>query len=559
MLRQLVIRDIVLIEQLDLACPQGLSVLTGETGAGKSILLDAFALALGGRGDGSLVRAGAKQGQVTALFELADDHPARELAALQGLSIEGDLILRRVQIADGRSRAYVNDQPVSGAALRALSASLVEIHGQHDERALIDPDHHRSLLDAYGGLETAAASVAAVHKAMRAAQSAVNAERDRLETLRRERAYFEHARDELDKLSPQLGEEAALAEARQRMMQAEKVVADIAEAHDALTGQGSPVAMLAALTRRLERRGAQAPELVAAPVAAMEAVLRAFDDAQAHLEESLRRAEFDPHELESTETRLFALRGAARKFNVTCDLLPATAAGFIEALDRIDASEAALRDLSARYDALAQDFAQQAQALSERRISAADRLDHAVNAELPPLKLERANFMTQVAATPESGGEHGYDRVEFWVSTNPGTKPGPLMKIASGGELSRFMLALKVALAERGSAPTLVFDEIDSGAGGAVADAIGQRLASLARNVQVLAVTHAPQVAARARQHWRISKDEVADGARVATKVALLDASGRREEIARMLAGSRITEEARAAATRLLEGALSVE
>ncbi len=559
MLRQLVIRDIVLIEQLDLACPQGLSVLTGETGAGKSILLDAFALALGGRGDGALVRAGARQGQVTALFELADDHPARELAAMQGLSVEGDLILRRVQIADGRSRAYVNDQPVSGTALRALSASLVEIHGQHDERALIDPDHHRSLLDAYGGLEATAAAVAAVHKAMKAAQGALSDERERLETLRRERAFLEHARNELDALSPQPGEEAVLAEARQRMMQAEKVVADIAEAHDALTGHGSPVAMLAALTRRLERRGVQAPELVAAPVAAMEAVLRAFDEAQTHLEESLRRAEFDPRELESTETRLFALRAAARKFSVTCDLLPATAAGFIEALDKIDASEAALRDLTARHDALAKDYAQQAEALSQRRLSAASLLDHAVNAELPPLKLERAKFMTQVASYPDAGGEHGYDRVEFWVSTNPGTKPGPLMKIASGGELSRFMLALKVALAERGSAPTLVFDEIDSGAGGAVADAIGQRLASLARSVQVLAVTHAPQVAARARQHWRISKDEVADGARVATKVALLDASGRREEIARMLAGSHITEEARAAASRLLDGALSVE
>lgn len=559
MLRHLVIRDIVLIEQLDLACLQGLSVLTGETGAGKSILLDAFALALGGRGDGSLVRAGARQGQVTALFELADGHPAREIAAAQGLVVEGDLILRRVQMADGRSRAYINDQPVSGAAMRALSESLVEIHGQHDERALVEPDHHRSLLDAYGGLEAAAADVAAVYRAMRGADAAVIAETTRLEGLRRERDYYEHARDELDALSPQRGEEAALAEARQRMMQAEKVVADIAEAHDALTGHGSPVAMLAALTRRLERRGVQAPELIAAPVAAMEAVLQAFDEAQARLEDSLRLAEFDPHELESTEARLFGLRGAARKYNVSCDQLPATAASFIEALDQIDAGEASLRDLKARHHALAQDYALQAQRLSERRAAAATGLDNAVNAELPPLKLERASFMTQVASTPEAGGEHGYDRVEFWVSTNPGTKPGPLMKIASGGELSRFMLALKVALAERGSAPTLVFDEIDSGAGGAVADAIGQRLASLAGKVQVLAVTHAPQVAARARQHWRISKSEVADGARVETRVALLDAEGRREEIARMLAGSRITEEARAAATRLLEGALNLE
>ncbi len=559
MLRHLVIRDIVLIEQLDLACPSGLSVLTGETGAGKSILLDAFALALGGRGDGALVRVGAKQGQVTALFDLADDHPARQIATEQGLTIEGDLILRRVQMADGRSRAYVNDQPVSGAALRALSASLVEIHGQHDERALVEPAHHRALLDAYGGLEPAAVSVAELYRAMRSAEAAVITETARLETLRRERDYLEHARDELDTLSAQQGEEVALAEARQRMMQAEKVVADIAEAHDALTGHGSPVAMLSALTRRLERRGAQAPDLVTAPVAAMEAVLRAFDEAQARLEDSLRRAEFDPQELESTEARLFALRGAARKYNVSCDQLPATAVGFIEALDRIDAGEALLRDLKARHLALAQEYALQAQALSERRVAAAVRLDSAVNAELPPLKLERASFITQVVSTPDAGSEQGYDRVEFWVATNPGTKPGPLMKIASGGELSRFMLALKVALAERGSAPTLVFDEIDSGAGGAVADAIGQRLASLARNVQVLAVTHAPQVAARARQHWRISKDDVADGARVATSVEVLDSAGRREEIARMLAGSRITEEARAAATRLLEGALSLE
>ena len=555
MLSRLSIRDIVLIERLDIDFAAGLSVLTGETGAGKSILLDAFALALGSRGDASLVRHGAEQGQVTAAFDVEPRHPALALIAANGIETEDGLILRRVQLSDGRTRAFVNDQPVSVQVLRALGSALVEIHGQHDERALVDIATHRHLLDAYGSLESDAAAVGDAWRARRAAEGAVASHRARVEAAKREADWLRHTVDELSKLAPESGEETALAEKRAAMGQAEKIAEDLRDAHDAVSGDRSPIAALSAAVRRLERRRAQAPALVEPTVKALDAALNALHDASGHLDAALVAANHDPRELERIEERLFALRAAARKYNVAVDNLAALAATSAADLAVLDAGaeelvrlEAAARDAELAY-------AKAAQALSAARVKAAAKLDKAVTAELKPLKLERARFTTDFVTDAAAAGPDGIDRVEFWVQTNPGTKPGPLMKVASGGELARFLLALKVVLADRGSAPTLVFDEIDTGAGGAVADAIGLRLARLAANVQVVAVTHAPQVAARADRHYVISKDTLARGKRVATSITEVAAERRREEIARMLAGAEITDEARKAAERLIKAA----
>ena len=555
MLVHLSIRDIVLIDTLDLTLSEGLTVLTGETGAGKSILLDAFALALGARGDGALVRHGATQGQVIAVFDLAAEHPAALAAAAHDIAVDGELILRRVQLADGRTRAFVNDQPVSGQALRTIVRTLVEIHGQHDDRALVNPAVHRQLLDAFGGLDADLSRVRAAHGELRALRTERAAEQARLEAARAEADYLRHAHAELTALAPEAGEEAALAAARARMMQAEKVTAELRDAFEAVAGDHSPASSLSATYRRLDRRRAQAPDLIDPPAQALDAALTALDLAGQALEQALRDADFDPRELERVEERLFALRGASRKHGVEADALADLAMRIAADLAALDAGEAHLVALSKALAAAESAYAAAASVLSTGRAAAAARLDKAVTAELAPLKLERARFMTQVVPDPDGGGADGIDDVAFWVQTNPGTRAGPLMKVASGGELARFMLALKVVLADRGSAPTLVFDEIDTGVGGAVADAIGQRLARLAARVQVLAVTHAPQVAARAAGHFRIAKDAVDRGKRVATRVAVLAPDARREEIARMLAGATITEEARAAAGRLLEGA----
>jgi DNA repair protein RecN (Recombination protein N) len=554
MLARLSIRDIVLIDRLDIDFASGLAVLTGETGAGKSILLDAFALALGARGDATLVRQGAEQGQVTALFELPAKHPARALLARNDIADES-LILRRVQFADGRTRAFVNDQPVSAQALQELGAALVEIHGQHDARALVDAATHRRLLDAYGGLEDAAAEAERLWAGRREAEGAVESHRAEVERAAREAEWLRHAVEELSKLAPEPGEETALAGRRAGMMQAEKVAGDLRDAHEAVAGSGSPVPALSAAVRRLERRGAQAAALVEPAVKAIDAALAALDEAGSHLEHALRVADHDPNELERIEERLFALRAAGRKYNSPVDALNEVAKRQAADLALIDAGaerlatlETAAREAQKRYNAAAV-------ALSAARKKAADKLDKAVNGELKPLKLDRAKFSTAIESDAAAAGPHGIDRVEFWVQTNPGTRPGPLMKVASGGELARFLLALKVVLADRGSAPTLVFDEIDTGVGGAVADAIGVRLARLAGRVQVVTVTHAPQVAARAERHYLITKDALDRGKRVATRVTELAAARRREEIARMLAGAEITEEARAAAEKLIRAA----
>ena len=552
MLARLSIRDIVLIDRLDIDFAGGLSVLTGETGAGKSILLDAFALALGARGDATLVRQGAEQGQVTAMFELAASHPARALLTESDIQPDEALILRRVQFADGRTRAFVNDQPVSVQALQNLGAALVEIHGQHDARALVDAATHRRLLDAYAGLEQDAAAVARLWDARREAEAAVSNHRADVERAAREADWLRHAVEELTKLAPQSGEETALADRRAKMMQGEKVAGDLREAHDAVAGSASPVPALAAAVRRLERRAAQAPGLLEPAVQAFDAALNALEEARTHLEQALRAADHDPQELERIEERLFALRAAGRKYNSPVDNLNALAAKYGADLALIDAGAERLAALEKAAGEAQAQFSKAAEALSKARLKGAQKLDKAVNAELAPLKLERARFSTEIESDAASAGPNGIDRVEFWVQTNPGTRPGPLIKVASGGELARFLLALKVVLADRGSAPTLVFDEIDTGVGGAVADAIGVRLAKLGNGVQVVTVTHAPQVAARAGRHYLINKDVLDKGKRMATRVTELPAERRREEIARMLAGAEVTAEARAAAEKLI-------
>src|SRR5712691_164155 len=554
MLIHLSIRDIVLIDRLDIDFARALSALTGETGAGKSIVLDAFSLALGARGDASLVREGAEHGQVTAAFDVPQDHPARCVLAANSLDGEGELILRRAQFADGRTRAFINDQPVSVQVLREVGRKLVEIHGQHDERALVDSATHRLLLDAFAGHLDRVVEVGQLWDAWRAATAAVAAERDRLAKVFAEADYVRHALDELTVLAAKSGEEKTLADRRALLMRAEKVAEDLKDAFETIAGSASPVPSLSALLRRLERRLTDAADLVGAPVKGLEAALAALEEARDGLERALVAADFDPKELERIEERLFALRAAARKYGTTADDLPAAAARFaadVEAIDKGAERLAALQEAEKEAEAA---YRVAADKLSAARKKAAAALDKAVNAELAPLKLERAEFHTAIESKRELPGAEGHDRVEFWVRTNPGSKPGPLMKVASGGELARFLLALKVVLADRGSAPTLVFDEIDTAVGGAVSDAIGARLARLGAKVQVLSVTHAPQVAARAANHFLVSK-EPAGLNRVVTRMRELDAKQKREEIARMLAGAEVTEEARAAAERLIAGA----
>jgi DNA repair protein RecN (Recombination protein N) len=554
MLVQIAIRDIVLIDRLELDFAAGMTVLTGETGAGKSILLDAFSLALGGRGDGALVRAGQTQGQVTAVFDPPLDHPARQIAADQEIMVDGDLILRRTQMADGRSRAYVNDQPVSVQILRAIGRELVEIHGQHDDRALADPALHRTLVDAFGGLEPLSEATRSAHSQWRHAEKLLRDEREKIELARKEADYLRHACEELSKLRPEPGEEERLAAERIAMQQAEKVFGDLRDAQDTVSGDGSPLSLLSSVLRRLDRRQPQAPTLIDPCLQALDGALNALDHAQQVLDQALREARFDPRELERVEERLFSLRAAARKYGAPVESLASLAERIAGELAALDAGETRLKALEVERAAAEAEFRKRCAALSKARKKAAGELEKAVNAELAPLKLERAVFSAEITVDEAAANADGAEKIEFWVQTNPGARPGPMMKVASGGELSRFMLALKVALADKGSAPTLVFDEIDSGAGGAVADAIGQRLARLAGNIQVLTVTHAPQVAARAEKHLRISKDLADKGARAATSVAPLEDRHRLEEIARMLSGAKITDEARAAAAKLMDG-----
>ncbi|ESZ33531.1 MULTISPECIES: DNA repair protein RecN [unclassified Mesorhizobium] len=550
MLSRLSIRDIVLIEKLDIDFQPGLSVLTGETGAGKSILLDALSLALGARGDASLVRHGAAQGQVIAVFDVPRNHPVRALLAENAIEDDGDIILRRLQTADGRTRVFVNDQPSSVTLMRDIGHALVEIHGQHDERALVDPGAHRELLDSFGGHLGAARATGEAWRYWRGAEQEFARHRAKVEAAAREADYLRASVAELAKLDPQPGEETQLAELRATMMRAEKIASEIHDAQDVLSGPSSPLPQLASLLRRLQRKASEAPGLLEDVVKSLDEAMLSLDAAQSGVEAALRATEYDPQRLEKAEERLFSLRAASRKHSVAVDDLAQLRDTMLADLADLDAGEGRLHVLEKQAAAAREAYDISAAQLSSLRHAAAVGLTKAVMAELPALKLERAEFIVELASDGENRTEEGIDQVEFWVRTNPGTRPGPMMKVASGGELSRFLLALKVALADRGSAPTLVFDEIDTGVGGAVADAIGQRLARLSKRVQVLSVTHAPQVAARAATHFLISKSGGSD--KVATGIAEMDRAARQEEIARMLAGATITEEARAAAERLL-------
>ena len=548
MLTALSIRDIVLIERLDLALDQGLTVLSGETGAGKSILLDALGLALGSRGDSGLVRAGVDKGVVTASFALPGDHRALRLLAEQGIAVEGDLVVRRIQGADGKSRAFINDQPASIGLLRQLGIQLAEIHGQHDDRALVDVASHRDLLDAFGGLQPLAVAAGLAWRSWLEKKAAVEAQRARVAKAEVEREFLEHSVAELAKLAPREREEEELADRRQLMMHAEQFAGLITEAEKALGG--SIEAELNAVLRKIERRAGQAMGKLDALAGALDRLLIEIGEAGRAATEAGREFAFDPGDLERAEERLFALRAAARKHKVKVDDLPAILERMTGELQSLVDGGGVLRRLEAEEDQARSAYGEAAERLSAARRVAAERLDTSVMAELPPLKLERATFRTVVESDASHPASHGIDRVEFMVTANPGLPVAPLIKVASGGELARFMLALKVVLAARGSAPTLIFDEIDTGVGGATADAMGLRLSRLAAGLQVVCVTHSPQVAARADHHLLISKSEAK--ARMVTRVVPLAPGSRREEIARMLSGSQVTDEARAQADRLL-------
>ncbi|MBB4051607.1 DNA repair protein RecN (Recombination protein N) [Devosia subaequoris] len=552
MLNALSVRNIVLIDQLDLALDAGMTVLTGETGAGKSILLDALTLALGGRGDASLVRQGQESGQVVAVVELAADHPARALLRDNAIPDDEDVILRRVQFADGRTRAFINDQPVSASLLQKVGSQVVEIHGQHDDRALVDVATHRAALDAFGELSAEADAVRDCWAALVEAQQAVTEQRALVAEAVAAEDYARHTVEELSKLNPVAGEEEELAERRQQLQQAEKAASDVVEIDEILNGPNAPSPALASLMRRLMRKIDGGAELFQPIVDALDASLTTLDRTGDALEDLKREMAFDPAELEDVEERLFALRAAARKHQTDCDGLADVLAKYAGDLETLQSGETRLKALEAEEAAARARYREAADILSAGRQNAASALSKAVEAELPDLKLGAARFIVDHQADGKRVSAAGYDQIAFHVQTNPGTAAGPLLKVASGGELSRFLLALKVVLADRGSAPVLIFDEIDTGVGGAVADAIGRRLSRLAKKVQVLTVTHAPQVAAGANRHLLIEKQMVEEGAFVRTHVRPLDKAARQEEVARMLAGAEITKEARAAAKKLL-------
>ncbi|WP_120717760.1 DNA repair protein RecN [Tsuneonella amylolytica] len=553
MLVRLTIRNIVLIEALDLDFRGGLGVLTGETGAGKSILLDALGLVLGDRADTGLVRAGEDRASVAATFEFPA-LPAPVHDALDALDIEIEpgepLIIRRALKADGGSKAFVNDQPVGVALLREIAPALVELHGQHDDRGLANARGHRLLLDRYAGGE--GGGVARAWAEWRAAEDRLSAARERVETAQADQDLLLAHLAELTALEPQAGEEARLAETRAAMQKGERLSGDLEELRHIWEGSDSPLAALRVAARRLDRIAEEHPLLAEALSALDRAVIEA-GEAEDRLTAAAEALVHDPLALERAETRLFDLRAIARKHRCEVDELPDRMREFRLALDAIEGGEAELDSLALATKELGETYRQRARSLHETRVAAAGRLDAAVAAELAPLKLDSARFRTAVTELPEDRwGPHGIDAVEFLIATNPGADFAPLNKIASGGELSRFILALKVALAERGGAATMIFDEIDRGVGGAVASAIGERLARLAEGGQVLVVTHSPQVAARGRTHYVIHKSS--DGTVTRTSVALLGTGERQEEIARMLSGAEVTDEARAQADRLLEG-----
>jgi DNA repair protein RecN (Recombination protein N) len=556
MLNSLNIRDIVLVDSLDLRLAPGLCVLTGETGAGKSILLDALGLATGGRGERGLVRHGAAQGIVTAEFEIGPEHAAWGVLEEQGLAADRDqgiVILRRLLTDDGRSRAFVNDQPVSITLLSRLGEMLVEVHGQHDDRGLFNASGHRQLLDSFGGYNAERDAVRNSWASLQKVTADLAEARRTLAGVKADEDYIRHNLEELQALNPVSGEEGDLASERSLMMQGEKLAESLSEIQSSLAAEGGVDATLRGAWRRLERMAGKLEGAADNALAVLERAAVETSEAMALLEELAARLVYDTAVLEALEERLFALRACARKHQVQADDLPAVRHDLEARLEALDQGEGELDRLLAEEKELISTLGGQVESLSLCRRAAAHKLDQLVNAELAPLKLEKARFQTRLdVLTFDQWGAEGGDRVEFEVSTNPGAPFGGLMKIASGGEVSRFILALKVVLSSEGSAATLVFDEVDRGVGGAVAAAVGERLARLALEAQVLVVTHSPQVAALGQHHWQITK-EAGESNQVVTRVAPLGPEARREEIARMLAGAKTTDEARAAAGKLLE------
>jgi DNA repair protein RecN (Recombination protein N) len=545
------IRDVVLIEALDLEFERGLGVLTGETGAGKSILLDALGLALGARADSALVRSGADRAQVTASF----DAPEAVAALLTENDIELEdgepLLIRRSVKRDGGSKAFINDQPCSAALLRDCGALLVEIHGQHDDRGLLNPRGHRALLDTFGRCDVV--GVGTAFASWQDAKARLDSAQEALENAARDREWLEHAVAELHAFAPQAGEEEQLAGERSDMQKGERIADDLKAVLESFDGPKSGLALIRSTARKLDRLADAHPMLADALTSLDRAVIEA-SEAEDKLNAAARAIEFEPARLDEIEVRLFELRALARKHNVAPDALLSLQENLTLRLESIQAGGEGLAKLEAEVAAKGAAYRALALKLSETRTAAAAKLDKAVKAELAPLKLDAAQFQSAVEQLPEDRwGASGIDRVEFLISTNPGAPFAPLTKIASGGELSRFILALKVALAEEGGAATIIFDEIDRGVGGAVASAIGERLARLAgAGKQLLAVTHSPQVAAKGQAHYFIAKSS--EGTVTRTGVSRLDAEGRRQEIARMLSGAEVTDEARAQAARLMEG-----
>lgn len=555
MLSSLDIRDLLIIDRLTLEFRPGLNVLTGETGAGKSILLDALGFVLGWRGRADLVRQGASQGEVEAVFTLAPDHPGWAVLDAAGLPADPksqDVIIRRINRVDGRKTAWINDRRVSGEVLRGFSERLVELHGQHDDRGLLNPRGHRQLLDGFGRHDAALARTRAAWRARCNAQDALEQAQARLQQARADEDFLRHAVAELNEADPRPGEEAELDAARRLMQGAEKIRGEVARAHEALGGAAGATGaegLMADALRRLEAASGAAGPALDAPLAALSRAMAELDEATTGVETCLRALEFDPLELENTEERLFAIRALARKHGVLPDELGDLAVSLRKRLDDMDRGADDIANLQDAASATEAAFVQASTDLSAARQSAARRLDKAMAAELAPLKMDRAEFTTGISA--QDPGPEGTDMVAFTVATNPGAPAGPLGRIASGGELSRFLLALKVCLTAEDSGLSLIFDEIDRGVGGATADAVGRRLADLAQGAQVLAVTHSPQVAARGAHHWRVEKTVVAG--QTLSRVIALDPDERVEEVARMMSGDKVTDAARAAAKSLLQ------
>jgi DNA repair protein RecN (Recombination protein N) len=553
MLTGLSIRNVVLIDRLDLSFAEGLSVLTGETGAGKSILLDSLGLALGARAETRLLRPGADRGSVTATFQISKDHPANALLDEHGLLVDETVILRRVIGADGRTRAFVNDEAASVSLLHRIGESLIEIQGQFDERGLMNPTNHRDLLDAYGDTEQAQRDARDAYEAWRDTIAQRRKLQEDAENARRDEDYLRISLEELEQLDPVAGEEKQLAERRALLQNAEAVATALNAAFAELDGDDAAESRLRAALAHVDRIADKTGDLLDTTRGTLERAVSETLDAMALLRRFADAVELDGQDLEAIEERLFALRSIARKHGIDVDDLPLLRERIAERFKLVEDQTDTLAQMEKRERESRDVYLSAARELSRLRTDAAGRLDAAVNAEFPPLRLEKALFITRIEELPEGAwGPEGIDRVSFLVTTNPGAPPGPLSRVASGGELSRFMLAIKVALAAVNATPTLVFDEVDSGVGGATADAVGIRLARLAEKVQILVVTHSPQVAARGNTHLRVEKREAADLA--VTGVDRLDETARREEVARMLSGQEITDEARAAAGRLLQG-----